>query len=106
MGAGMRAIAGASQNQKANDGSNGYGTYSRSCQVLCHSRSRSLDQDRKIKITTWKLLMDRSKWIAILTGFFSLLLGFGYLLIVQLLDFRGEMVPAPVDLTLFLSLLS
>lgn len=49
--------------------------------------------------------MNRSKWVAILTGFLSLLLGFGYLLVVQLLDFRGEMVPAPVDLTLLRSLL-
>ncbi len=42
--------------------------------------------------------MDRSKFIAILTGALSLLLGIVYLIIVQLLDFRGEMVPAPVGL--------
>jgi len=62
---------------------------------------RSKEQDHTLETT-----MDRSKWIAILTGFFSLLLGFGYLLIVQLLDFRGEMLPAPVDLTLFLPLIN
>lgn len=40
--------------------------------------------------------MDRSKVVAILTGAVSLLLAVGYLLLVQLLDFRGEMLPAPV----------
>ena len=44
--------------------------------------------------------MDRSKIIAIVTGVFSLLLAAGYLLLVQLLDFRGEMLPAPVGLLL------
>lgn len=39
--------------------------------------------------------MDKSKIIAIITGVISLALGFAYLLIVQLLDFRGEMIPAP-----------
>jgi hypothetical protein len=39
---------------------------------------------------------DRSKFIAILTGIISLVLGVGYLLLVQLLDFRGEMLPAPI----------
>jgi hypothetical protein len=42
--------------------------------------------------------MNRSKFIAILTGVISLILGVGYLLLVQLLDFRGEMVPAPIGL--------
>jgi len=41
--------------------------------------------------------MDRSKIVAIITGVLSLLLAIGYLLLVQLLDFRGEMVPAPID---------
>jgi hypothetical protein len=40
-------------------------------------------------------LMDRSKFIAIVTGAISLILAIGYLLLVQLLDFRGEMIPAP-----------
>lgn len=39
--------------------------------------------------------MDRSKFIAIVTGAISLILAIGYLLLVQLLDFRGEMIPAP-----------
>ncbi|MEO1068132.1 MAG: hypothetical protein AAFW95_03310 [Cyanobacteria bacterium J06638_6] len=41
--------------------------------------------------------MDRSKLIAILTGAISLLLAIGYLVLVQLLDFRGDMVPAPLS---------
>lgn len=40
-------------------------------------------------------LMNRSKFVAILTGAISLLLAIAYLIMVQLLDFRGEMVPAP-----------
>lgn len=44
-------------------------------------------------------MMDRSKVVAILTGVISLLLGIAYLLVVQFLDFRGEMVPAPQDLS-------
>jgi hypothetical protein len=39
--------------------------------------------------------MDRSKFIAILTGAISLILGIAYLTVVQLLDMRGEMIPAP-----------
>jgi hypothetical protein len=41
--------------------------------------------------------MDRSKLVAIVTGVFSLLLAIGYLVLVQLLDFRGDMVPAPLS---------
>ena len=41
--------------------------------------------------------MDRSKIIAISTGVLSVLLAIAYLLLVQVLDFRGEMVPAPVS---------
>jgi len=40
--------------------------------------------------------MTRSKIVAIVTGALSLLLAIGYLLLVQLLDMRGEMVPAPM----------
>ena len=43
--------------------------------------------------------MNRSKWVAIATGAISLALGVIYLLIVQFLDFRGEMIPAPIDLS-------
>ena len=42
--------------------------------------------------------MDRSKIIAVVTGAIAVLLSLAYLLVVQFLDFRGEMVPAPVDL--------
>ena len=41
--------------------------------------------------------MDRSKLVAIVTGVISLLLAVGYLVLVQLLDFRGEMLPAPLS---------
>ncbi len=41
--------------------------------------------------------MDRSKIVAIITGVLSILLAIAYLLIVQILDFRGEMIPAPVS---------
>ncbi len=40
--------------------------------------------------------MDRSKVVAIVTGAISLALAVAYLAVVQFLDFRGEMVPAPV----------
>ena len=43
--------------------------------------------------------MDRSKWVAILTGALALMLSIGYLLLVQLLDFRGEFKPAPIELS-------
>lgn len=42
--------------------------------------------------------IDRSKWIAIITGIFSLFIGILYLLMVQILDMRGEMIPAPLSL--------
>jgi hypothetical protein len=41
--------------------------------------------------------MDRSKIVAIITGAISLLLAIGYLILVQLLDSRGDMVPAPIS---------
>ncbi len=40
--------------------------------------------------------MDRSKLVAMITGAIALLLSIAYLLVVQLLDFRGEMLPAPI----------
>lgn len=40
--------------------------------------------------------MDRSKIVAVITGAIALLLGIGYLVLVQMLDFRGEMLPAPM----------
>ncbi len=42
--------------------------------------------------------MDRSKIIAVTTGAIAVLLSLAYLLVVQLLDSRGQMIPAPVDL--------
>ena len=39
--------------------------------------------------------MDRSKIIAIITGVISIISAVAYLLLVTLLDFRGEMLPAP-----------
>ncbi|MBE9060460.1 hypothetical protein [cf. Phormidesmis sp. LEGE 11477] len=41
--------------------------------------------------------MDRSKTVAIITGVVSVLLAITYLVLVQMLDFRGEMLPAPVS---------
>lgn len=39
----------------------------------------------------------RPQWVAILTGAIALILGIGYLVLVQFLDFRGEMLPAPIE---------
>ena len=39
--------------------------------------------------------MNRSKIVAIIAGAISVVLAIGYLLLVQLLDMRGEMIPAP-----------
>lgn len=44
--------------------------------------------------------MDKKKIVAIVTGAISILIGIAYLILVQLIDFRGEMIPAPVDLSL------
>ncbi|MGB3642191.1 MAG: hypothetical protein WBA39_32115 [Rivularia sp. (in: cyanobacteria)] len=41
--------------------------------------------------------MDRGKIVAIITGVFSILLAVAYLVLVQILDFRGEMKPAPIS---------
>ncbi|XHX76613.1 MAG: hypothetical protein RBJ76_19550 [Stenomitos frigidus ULC029] len=40
--------------------------------------------------------MDRSKLVAIVTGAIAVALSIAYLVVVQLLDMRGEMVPAPI----------
>ena len=40
--------------------------------------------------------MDRGKIIAVITGAVSILIAIAYLIVVQLLDFRGEMIPAPI----------
>ncbi|MGK7956190.1 MAG: hypothetical protein AB4063_13220 [Crocosphaera sp.] len=39
--------------------------------------------------------MNQGKIVAIITGAVSIFLAVAYLVIVQLLDFRGEMIPAP-----------
>ena len=44
--------------------------------------------------------MDRGKIIAIITGVISIAIAIAYLILVQLLDFRGEMIPAPVSLVI------
>jgi hypothetical protein len=46
--------------------------------------------------------MEKGKIVAIITGVISLLLGVAYLILVQLLDFRGEMIPAPMSSILML----
>jgi len=43
-------------------------------------------------------MMDRSKLVAVVTGAIAVALSLTYLLVVQLLDMRGEMVPAPIGL--------
>ncbi|OKH24128.1 hypothetical protein NIES593_08190 [Hydrococcus rivularis NIES-593] len=40
--------------------------------------------------------MQKGKIVAIITGAISIFLAVAYLILVQLLDFRGEMVPAPI----------
>lgn len=81
-------------------------------QVLCHSvkmmwrdcnpkgSDRPLLTFKAPLESLWRLAMDRSKLVAIITGAIALLLSIAYLIIVQLLDFRGEMLPAPVDVSL------
>ncbi|MBE9174776.1 hypothetical protein IQ225_04685 [Synechocystis salina LEGE 06155] len=41
--------------------------------------------------------MDSGKIVAIVTGAVSIILAVAYLVLVQILDFRGEMVPAPME---------
>lgn len=38
--------------------------------------------------------MNRGKLVAIITGAISIAIAIAYLILVQLLDFRGEMIPA------------
>ncbi|MCW6034977.1 hypothetical protein K4A83_01640 [Spirulina subsalsa FACHB-351] len=47
--------------------------------------------------------MDRGKILAIITGAISIFLAVIYLVLVQVLDMRGEMIPAPIDLSQNLS---
>lgn len=41
--------------------------------------------------------MDSGKIVAIITGAISIALALAYLILVQILDFRGQMLPAPLD---------
>ncbi len=43
-----------------------------------------------------EIYMQRSQWLAVFTGAIAILLGVGYLVLVQILDMRGEMIPAPL----------
>jgi hypothetical protein len=49
------------------------------------------------KIILEKKPMNRGKIVAIITGAISILIALVYLVLVQLLDMRGEMVPAPIS---------
>jgi hypothetical protein len=54
--------------------------------------------------SSWEILqsMENSKVVAIVTGAISLALAIAYLVVVQFLDMRGEMIPAPlVEVLLF-----
>lgn len=41
--------------------------------------------------------MDQGKIVAVITGTISILIAIAYLVLVQLIDFRGEMIPAPIE---------
>ncbi|MEL6501692.1 MAG: hypothetical protein AAFO76_03295 [Cyanobacteria bacterium J06607_15] len=47
--------------------------------------------------------MDKGKIVAVVTGAISILIAIAYLVLVQLIDFRGEMIPAPISQVLPLS---
>ncbi len=47
-------------------------------------------------IVLGKESMNRKKLVAIITGAISVAIAVAYLILVQFLDFRGEMIPAPV----------
>ncbi len=40
--------------------------------------------------------MTQGKIVAIITGAISIIIAIAYLILVQILDFRGEMLPAPI----------
>ncbi len=42
--------------------------------------------------------MERSKWVAVVTGILAIALGIAYLILIQFLDYRAGFEPAPVDL--------
>ncbi|MGK7928672.1 MAG: hypothetical protein AB4290_26125 [Spirulina sp.] len=49
--------------------------------------------------------MTRGKILAIITGAISIFLALVYLILVELLDFRGEMIPAPISTLILLKYL-
>ena len=51
-----------------------------------------------------KKIMDRGKIVAIITGAISVIIAVAYLVLVALLDSRGQMVPAPIIEFIFLIL--
>lgn len=50
------------------------------------------------RIQTFMQDLDRPKWVAVVTGILAIAVSVGYLILVQLIDYRGSFVPAPVDL--------
>jgi hypothetical protein len=58
-------------------------------------RSQTLPHFALTLLTHGRKLMDRSKFVAIFTGAIAIGLSLAYLILVQLLDLRGEMIPAP-----------
>jgi hypothetical protein len=67
---------------------------------MVHAPDRLLRPQDSVRLGQTHLnpqAMERSKFIALLTGAISLLLGIAYLLMVQVLDNR-EMVPATMGL--------
>lgn len=62
--------------------------------VRCNSDGKTHPY-RNLHETTFGESMDRPKIVAIIAGAISITLAIAYLLLVQILDFRGEMIPAP-----------
>ncbi|MDJ0689571.1 MAG: hypothetical protein QNJ41_13775 [Xenococcaceae cyanobacterium MO_188.B32] len=65
--------------------------------LKAYLQAKTLKYERIIICIKRETLMDRGKIVAIVTGVISLLVAIAYLVIVQVLDFRGEMIPAPVS---------
>lgn len=40
--------------------------------------------------------LDRPKWVAVVTGILAIAISVGYLILVQLIDYRGSFEPAPI----------
>ncbi|NJL99789.1 MAG: hypothetical protein HC818_01175 [Synechococcaceae cyanobacterium RM1_1_27] len=47
--------------------------------------------------------LDRPKWVAVVTGILAIAVSVGYLILVQLIDYRGSFEPAPVGMMLRIS---